>query len=158
MKYFFETNDNLSPGQLTNLKTSLINNAFFGVLSTKFGLSNYLIQKNPTLFDKIKEFKDFYEENVRIKGDDFLIIPNSYLQLEEPTSIDFDSDQEIHKVLGDVFESLIAAIFIDSDFDLNAVWSVLHKFMINELLKFKDNPPKTFIGQMHELYPLARFR
>lgn len=60
--------------------------------------------------------------------------------------------------LGDIFESLMGAIFIDSEFCLNTVWSVLHKFMLNELIAFKKNPPKTFLAQMHELYPREHFR
>jgi len=43
---------------------------------------------------------------------------------------------EVPKVLGDIFESLAAAIFIDSQFNLNIVWQIYYNFMKNEIGNF----------------------
>lgn len=157
-KYFYDDSDSeFTPGQLTNLKQSVTNNHFFGTLTIKYELENYLIYSSPALFESFGNYKSYFEETYLSKGGHQLIIPNSYLILDQPDSINFDDGIEISKVLGDLFESLFGAIFVDCDFDLNTVWSVLHKFMFNELIAFKANPPKTFLAQMHELYPQAMF-
>lgn len=39
---------------------------------------------------------------------------------------------EVPKVLGDVFEALAGAIFIDSGMSLDSVWSVFYRLMEHE--------------------------
>lgn len=43
---------------------------------------------------------------------------------------------EVPKVLGDVFEALAGAIFIDSDRSLDAVWKVFYRLMQHEIGTF----------------------
>lgn len=40
---------------------------------------------------------------------------------------------EVPKVLGDIFESLAGAIFIDSNYDLKVVWKVYFNIMAEEI-------------------------
>jgi endoribonuclease Dicer len=42
-------------------------------------------------------------------------------------------DIEVPKALGDVFESVAGAIFLDSNMSLDAVWSVYYRIMKNEI-------------------------
>lgn len=42
---------------------------------------------------------------------------------------------DVPKVLGDLFESLIAAIYLDCNRDLNFVWSICYRFLENEISK-----------------------
>lgn len=42
------------------------------------------------------------------------------------------------KVLGDLFESLIAAIYLDCDRDLNFVWKICYRFLEKEISKLKE--------------------
>jgi len=44
-------------------------------------------------------------------------------------------DVEAPKVLGDIFESVAGAIYLDSNMSLDAVWKVYHKIMENEISK-----------------------
>lgn len=44
-------------------------------------------------------------------------------------------DIEVPKALGDVFESVAGAIFLDSNMSLDAVWSVYYRIMRNEIGK-----------------------
>lgn len=111
IQYFYD--GKLSPGQLANLKESLINNELFGTLMIKYGLDRFFIQRCPALISKISLFKAYYERFIKPKGS-IMIVPNSYMVPDSLDSIDFDNDVEIPKCLGDIFESLIGAIFIDS--------------------------------------------
>lgn len=106
-QYFYDAKENFSPGQLTNLKQALINNQFFGSLTIKFELYKWLIFQSPSLFNMIDNYKCYYNDTILPRGEKALNIPNSYLILDEPESINFDDSIEIHKVLGDIFESLI---------------------------------------------------
>lgn len=62
----------------------------------------------------------------------------------------------IFKKFTDLF-IFLGAIFIDSDFCLNTVWNVLLRFMSNELIKFKQSVPKSFLNLLNEFYPKAEF-
>lgn len=42
---------------------------------------------------------------------------------------------DVPKALGDLFESLIAAIYIDCNRDLNFVWNICYKLMEKEISK-----------------------
>ena len=42
-------------------------------------------------------------------------------------------DVEVPKALGDVFESLAGAIYLDSGMSLDAVWGVYYKIMKSEI-------------------------
>lgn len=44
---------------------------------------------------------------------------------------------EVPKVLGDLFESLIAAIYLDCDRNLNFVWKIVYRFLEKEISKLK---------------------
>jgi endoribonuclease Dicer len=42
---------------------------------------------------------------------------------------------EVPKVLGDIFESLVGAVFLDSDMSLDAVWRVFYPLIREEIGK-----------------------
>lgn len=42
---------------------------------------------------------------------------------------------EVPKVLGDIFESLVGAVFLDSDMSLDAVWRVFYPLIRGEIGK-----------------------
>lgn len=48
-------------------------------------------------------------------------------------------DVEVPKALGDVFESVAGAIYLDSNMSLDTVWKVYHKIMENEMGKCENS-------------------
>lgn len=74
-----------------------------------------------------------------------------YLILEDET--DEAEDVEVPKALGDLFESVAGAIFLDSGMSLDAVWSVYEKIMRPEIEKFSSSVPKSPIRELLELEP-----
>ena len=48
---------------------------------------------------------------------------------EDPIAEDVD----VPKVLGDIFESLVGAVFLDSDMSLDAVWRVFYPMIRGEI-------------------------
>ena len=53
-------------------------------------------------------------------------------------------DVEVPKALGDVFESLAGAIYLDSGMSLDAVWSVYYTIMKSEIGNILLSLIKTF--------------
>jgi len=51
-------------------------------------------------------------------------------------------DVEVPKALGDVFESVAGAIYLDSGMSLNAVWKVYYGMMKNEIGIITQNVKK----------------
>ncbi len=49
--------------------------------------------------------------------------------MEAPTNARVNEELEIPKALGDVFESLAGAVFLDSGLCLNTVWRVFYPLM-----------------------------
>lgn len=56
----------------------------------------------------------------------------------------------IPKVLGDLFEALAGAVFLDSGLDLQETWKVFHKLMWREIDLFRANVPKSPVRLLYE--------
>lgn len=57
------------------------------------------------------------------------------------------------KALGDVFESVAGAIFLDSGMSLDCVWRVYYRIMKAEIEQFSTRVPKSPIRELLELEP-----
>ena len=62
-------------------------------------------------------------------------------------------DVEVPKALGDVFESVAGAIFLDSNMSLDMVWKVYSNMMKPEIEQFSNSVPKSPIRELLELEP-----
>nr|CAH8863218.1 unnamed protein product [Trichobilharzia regenti] len=62
-------------------------------------------------------------------------------------------DVEIPKALGDIFESLAGAIFLDSNFSLDTVWQVFYPIMKERIERYTACIPKSPVRQLLELEP-----
>lgn len=146
--FIFENNTQLNPGDLTDLRSALVNNETFAAYIIKLGLHKYLKHYNTKLTSLIAKFESF--QNMRkneITGDVLLLLDEDNLHLAE--------NVDVPKVLGDLFESIMGAIFLDSGMDLLTVWRVIHKIMWREFDSFSKDIPKNPIRMLHEtLAPL----
>ena len=57
------------------------------------------------------------------------------------------------KALGDLVESLIGAIFLDSNCDLKIVWHFIEKLFGDQLEKIMKVKHKNFTAELMELFP-----
>lgn len=60
--HIFEQCGNLSPGELTDLRSALVNNITFACLTVRYGLHTALLAYLPKIFDEIDRFVQFQEE------------------------------------------------------------------------------------------------
>ena len=97
----------LTPGELTFQRQKLVSNRAFTRVVLKFNLHTLLIHQSHAIITQINEYLS--------------LLPS--LSQYELTQV------EPPKVLGDLLESLIGAVYIDSGRRMDVVWAVFTKLM-----------------------------
>lgn len=144
-RHLYEDSRQHSPGALTDLRSALVNNTIFASLAVRCGFHKYFRHLSPGLCVVINRFVRIQEENGHSISEEYYLIGDEECEEAE--------DVEVPKALGDVFESLAGAIYLDSGMSLDAVWSVYHAIMKNEIEQFSTNVPKSPIRELLELEP-----
>ncbi|CAK9806078.1 Endoribonuclease Dicer [Anthophora quadrimaculata] len=142
--YIYEKCDNLNPGTMTDLRSALLNNITFACLTVRLGLHTGLLSYAPLLNNAIERFVRFQEERNHVINDEIL-----WVLLEEP-ECNVGEYVNVPKVLGDLFESSIGAIYLDSDKSLTTVWNIIYSIMHAEIDEFSKNIPKQSIRVLYE--------
>ncbi|KAI9556129.1 hypothetical protein GHT06_018703 [Daphnia sinensis] len=136
-RYLYENLPRHPPGALTDLRSALVNNTTFAVLAERYEFHRYFKHLSPTLNQIMDKFIKAQEENGHSINEEYYMIEAE--------------DVEVPKVLGDVFESVAGAIYLDSHMSLNAVWRVYYNMMKKEIDEFSINVPKSPIRELLEL-------
>ncbi|XP_003706496.2 endoribonuclease Dcr-1 isoform X1 [Megachile rotundata] len=144
-RHLYEDARQHSPGALTDLRSALVNNTIFASLAVRCGFHKYFRHLSPGLSVVINRFVRIQEENGHSISEEYYLIGEEKCEEAE--------DVEVPKALGDVFESLAGAIYLDSGMSLDAVWSVYYVIMKNEIEQFSTNVPKSPIRELLELEP-----
>uniref|UniRef100_A0A6P7H6F8 ribonuclease III n=1 Tax=Diabrotica virgifera virgifera TaxID=50390 RepID=A0A6P7H6F8_DIAVI len=134
-----------SPGALTDLRSALVNNTIFASLAVRNNFHKYFRHLSPGLNEVVERFIRLQEESGHS------LVEELYLVVE--TECEEIEDVEVPKALGDVFESVAGAIFLDSGMSLDAVWKVYYKMMKPEIEQFSNKVPKSPIRELLELEP-----
>ncbi|KAL0880107.1 hypothetical protein ABMA27_002595 [Loxostege sticticalis] len=142
--HIFENCRALKPGELTDLRSALVNNVTFASYVVKLGLYKFLCsQLNPSLDSAIMAFVEHQEQRDHEVIEDVL-----YLIDEDECHI--AEYVEVPKVLSDIFESLTGAIFLDSGGDLATVWAVIYRIMCKEIDAFSARIPQQPVRVLYE--------
>lgn len=59
---------------------------------------------------------------------------------------------DVPKCLGDLFESIVGAVFLDSGLSLSKTWDVIYELMKGELCEFIADVPKQIVRQLFEFH------
>lgn len=129
--YLYSTYPDLKPGQITDLKSLAVNNNSLAYVAVKKSIHKYLIKDSNHLTTAVNKFENYVK------------LSNSEKDLvEEPAC---------PKVLGDIVESCVGAVLLDSGFNLNYVWKVM-LVLLKPVLSFSD----MHINPMRELRELCQ--
>ncbi|XP_029037837.2 endoribonuclease Dicer [Osmia bicornis bicornis] len=142
--YIYENCGNLNPGELTDLRSALVNNITFACLSVRYGLHTALLAYAPNLNEAINRFVKFQEERDHVVNDELLWI---LLEEDECSVVEH---VDVPKVLGDLYESVIGAIYLDSGKNLKKTWDIIYSLMHKEIDEFSKNIPKQPIRVLYE--------
>ncbi|XP_010244464.1 PREDICTED: ribonuclease 3-like protein 2 isoform X2 [Nelumbo nucifera] len=102
--FFFISYPDLDPGQLSVLRAANISTEKLARVAVRHGLYRYVRHNAPSLDVKVEEFTRVVQE--------------------EDGAVPYGGMVKAPKVLADIVESIAAAIYVDCDFDLKALWMV----------------------------------
>nr|WJM99459.1 endoribonuclease dicer 2 [Ips calligraphus] len=147
--HIFESCGKLDPGELTDLRSALVNNNTFGSLVVRHNLHKYMLMINSKLQSMVDRFADFIESKKFEIDDEVLIL------LEEEDDVGFNLAEyiDVPKTLGDIFEALAGAIYLDSGKSLETVWKVFYRLMWKEIEAFSNKVPKNLVRRLYEFNP-----
>ncbi|KAF4527800.1 hypothetical protein B566_EDAN016212 [Ephemera danica] len=115
-------------GQLTDLRSALVNNITFASLAVRFGFYQHLQYESSKILTSVEKFVRYQEENNHC-------INGEYLLLFQEDSVKVAQSVEVPKILGDIWESLAGAVFLDSGKNLATTWNVFYPLMKTEIVR-----------------------
>nr|WDW26280.1 dicer-2 [Amrasca biguttula biguttula] len=141
--HIYERCSTLSPGDLTDLRSALVNNITLACLSVRHQFHKFLLYHSNLLHDTISVFvkNQMSKENV---------VDEDVLFLLEEQDVNISEAIEVPKALGDVFEAIIGAVYLDSGKNLQTTWTVLYNLMKTEIDAFSINIPKNHVRMLYE--------
>lgn len=132
-----------SPGALTDLRSALVNNTFFAQLAIKYNFHKYMHLLSFELYKVINNFakkridnREKARQNVAGDGHEVMDIDEDHTLFVGEDDCENFEDIEVPKALGDIFESVAGAIYLDSGMSLDAVWKVFYRMFRPELSKW----------------------
>lgn len=141
--YIFEQCPRKSPGKLTDIRSALVNNVTLACLCVRNHFHLHILHQNALLGEKIELFAQFQKNNGHKIDDHVLLL--------RPAKGDRMGEYvDVPKTLGDIMESIIGAVFLDSGNDLTETWSVVYRLMHVEMAAFILRPPMQVVRELFE--------
>ncbi|XP_068738102.1 endoribonuclease Dicer-like [Montipora capricornis] len=138
----------LSPGELTDIRQALVNNNIFAAIAVKHDYNKYLKQMSLQWFKTIENFITRVEHKAeeREKNHQSKVTADAFIIVSEQD----DEGIEAPKVLGDIFESVAGAVFLDSGMDLTKIWGVYYRMMKPYIDPYSVHIPINPIRRVYE--------
>lgn len=160
--HIYSTFPKYGPGEISSMRSALVNNFVFAELAVDQGLHKYLLYNSPSLYKQTEQYlRDVHSSSTEeLECKEFILNDLSSLrggegigesleereveegeiveegEEEEGTEEVVVEDLDPPKVLGDLLESIAGAIFIDSGMSLEAVWSIFQPLFDKKIGKF----------------------
>lgn len=176
--YIFEHKSRMTPGQLTDLRSALVNNTTLACICVRHRFHFFILAENAKLSESIQSFVQFQEsQNHRVTNHVRILMEERDVQpepLDSDDEIDFaevavaakanaiksaeetligdyniSHNVDVPKALGDILEALIAAVYLDCR-NLQTTWEVIYRLFEPELNEFSRNVPMNPIRQLNE--------
>ncbi|KAF9958951.1 Dicer-like protein 1 [Mortierella alpina] len=129
------------PGTLHLIKSASINNQILGVLAIHLGLHRHILHASPSLGNDIRRAVQALqdkEQDVDAEGDAFMSVGDHHRQNDshkERLVGEYWDDFDLTKALGDVLESVLGAIYVDSGWDYSVVQAFFDRAILPTLQK-----------------------
>ncbi|KAK1414006.1 hypothetical protein QVD17_29743 [Tagetes erecta] len=129
--YLYSVYPNLKPGHLTDLRSYSVNNNSFAGISVNRSFYKFMLCDSASLTQSVHKYVEFCNTS-----------SNNVLVETVPCP----------KALGDLVESCVGAILLDSGFNLNVVWKIMISFL-DPVMKFSALQ----LNPVRELQELCQF-
>ncbi|KAF9148519.1 Dicer-like protein 1 [Linnemannia schmuckeri] len=117
IRYYYEKYYDAPPGAITLIKDASVNNGILGAISLKWGLQKFLNHYSPSLIGAISRAMVSLEERASKS-------PTGELEKE------YWVDICMPKVLGDLVESTLGAVFVDSGFNFELITDLFRRLIM----------------------------
>ncbi|XP_054712281.1 endoribonuclease Dicer-like isoform X2 [Uloborus diversus] len=144
-RQLYEDPNDHSPGKLTDLRSALVNNNFFASLAVKYNYHKFLKILSPHLFKLLGNFVELLCSSVAFQ--EFQVY-GYYLEETECFALE---EVEVPKALGDIFESVAGAIYLDSGMSIDAVWDIYYPMIAPALKHLSEHVPINPVRALYEL-------
>ena len=141
----------LTPESLTNSRQSAINNETFARLVIKTNLQQFLRINSPHLQMEIERFAEELRKHLGETRNDTSSNVVSVMTPEALEGLQTHVSVAAPKVLGDLFESLMGALLLDTNFDINHFSSLFTPFL-NSICPDPSSLPTNAIQETLHLY------
>jgi endoribonuclease Dicer len=150
----------LSPGEITDLRSAIVNHANLTMVAFRMGLDQVIIHKSNTLQRSIQ----LYEFVLLLLLNMILCSRANFNRYKAKVDTNrFCKDYEYVDIwstddprpVGDALEALIGAVLIDSNGDLGRVWEVFGP-ILQPSLDFYATPHKSTAVPLREMYEIAQ--
>ncbi|KAK7388536.1 hypothetical protein VNO78_23354 [Psophocarpus tetragonolobus] len=128
--YLFSAYPKLKPGQLTDLRSLSVNNKAFACVAVDRSFDKFLLCDSNDLSEAIKQYVDYVRRPV--------------------SDSDIKEGPKCPKALGDLVESCVGAILLDSGFNLKKVWKIMTSFL-DPIMKFSSSLQLSPVRDLREL-------
>lgn len=142
--YIIERCPDMDPGKLTDLRSALVNNVTLACIVVRNGIHKHLLSENVMLMEAIRKFVTYQT----CKGHQIVLDQIILLETEEEATTAQSID--VPKVIGDILESIIGAVFLDSGMSLDITWKVIYGLLKAEIHEFMVNVPYQIVRQLFE--------
>ncbi|GMT18805.1 hypothetical protein PFISCL1PPCAC_10102, partial [Pristionchus fissidentatus] len=147
-RFLYEHEKQYSPGVLTDLRSALVNNTIFASLAVKYDFHKHFVAMCPGLHFMIEKFVKLCKERNFLDA-------NFHCEMYMVTTEDEidegqEEDVEVPKAMGDIFESVAGAIYLDCGCDLDVVWRVFYNLMKDTIEECCRNPPRSPVRELLE--------
>ena len=127
-KFLFNIEDGLSPGVLSELRSELVNNQFLGVVGILLGLPKLMHHQVPHLNQLIESWTLRVKTAMQKNSNDAKITEEDQEEVFKPP---FWKEMDIiPKMMGDLYESILGAIFLDSHFSFEIVEAAVTRTLL----------------------------
>lgn len=140
VRFLYERYPELGPGELTKLKSNVVSNESFARTAVRLGLHKYLFHSSSSFTKEIESFIQAVQEEREGGKGDFGGYKRTLGEVVAP------------KVLGDIFEAILGAVFVDSG--LKRAWTVCMR-LLADLLRVHADPRRKNIHPTTELQDLV---
>ncbi|KAI8901112.1 hypothetical protein BC833DRAFT_183137 [Globomyces pollinis-pini] len=125
-KFLYKLKPSLQPGPLSDLRSELVNNQFLGAITISLGFHNYLSHMNEELGMAIStwatDFQILFASTELAIGD---VEKSTVTETEKLLFWNYMA--ACPKTIGDIYESILGAVYLDSDFKMEFVEKVMEK-------------------------------
>ena len=158
--HIYEDRPDYDQGQMTNLLASLVCNTTLSKICSDLKLYQSMLYNSVELYNVLARFYMNFDKNGLDEWTKDLSLERVFVSSvendvpEQLSPLDLDSSVvQTPKILGDLLESVIGAIYLDSGEDMNCVWGIIWPWFKYFYENYSVSPPKNVKILINEAYP-----